>query len=134
VRVLENTVRGAQLSGVHLAPPTVKVRMTGNTALGSGSAPREIGFDCQDESAAGTGTAGRSNTWTGNVGRTSSPSGLCAAPSAPSGDVDMPGHAGQGHHGNQHGTRHGQHGKREKVEKQRPADPCSCGLLFPRRI
>jgi hypothetical protein len=132
VRVVENSVRGAQLSGLHLAPLTVNVRMTGNSALGSGAAPAPVdGFDCHDESAAGSGTAGRSNTWTANVGRASSPSGLCAAPS---GDMDKPGHAGKGHHGKQHGRKHGKHGKREKVEKQRPADPCSCGLLFPRRI
>jgi hypothetical protein len=91
-------------------------------------------FDCHDESAAGRGTAGRSNSWTANVGRTSSPRGLCAAPS---GDVDTPGHAGKGHAkqgGKWHGKEHGKHRAKHKRPKQRPSDPCSCGPLFPRRI
>ena len=130
MRVLENTVRGAQLSGLHLAPGTANVRMTGNTALDSGSAPRENGFDCHDESAAGSGTAGRSNTWSGNAGRTSSPLGLCAASG---GDLDRPGRAGKGD-AKQGGKRHGKHRAKRQRPKQRPSDPCSCGLLFPRRI
>ena len=135
VAVVGNKVEDAQLSGLHLALGTVSVRMTGNIALDSGSAPREDGFDCHDESAAGRGTAGRSNTWTANVGRTSSPRGLCAAPS---GDVDTPaGHAGEGHAkqgGKRHGKEHGKHRAKHKRPKQRPSDPCSCGLLFARRI
>lgn len=124
--VRKNTVHGAQLSGLHLALGSEDVKVSANVAFGNGTAP-EGGFDCQDESAAGAGTAGRSNTWTANVGRTSSPAGLCAA----AGKVDQPKHPGKGHHGKHHVKKHGRH---EKAKKQRPSDPCSCGLLFPRRI
>ena len=54
---------------------------------------------------------------------------------------DTPGHAGKGHakqggkwHGKEHGKEHGKHRAKHKGPKQRPSDPCSCGLLFPRRI
>jgi hypothetical protein len=37
---------------------------------------------------------------------------------------------GRAHHGKRDMRKHAKH----KQVKQRPADPCSCGLLFPRRI
>jgi Right handed beta helix region len=154
VAVLKNKVEGAQLSGIavsatgsaeyrlqgnrstangqdgiHLALGTDDVGVAGNTALDNATNPgREGAFDCRDQSAAGDGTAGRSNDWLANVGRRSSPRGLCAAPG---GDVDESGHGGKGH-ANKHGNKHDK--KHDKVKKQRPSDPCSCGLLFPRRI
>jgi hypothetical protein len=51
--------------------------------------------------------------------------------------VDTPGHAGKGHAkqgGKWHGKEHGKHRAKHKRPKQRPSDPCSRGLLFPRRI
>jgi hypothetical protein len=104
VEVTRNKVTNVNMVGLHLAPGTVGVTVTGNTALDNGV------LDCQDESGPpGGGTAGIKNTWVDNAGRTDSPDGLCTEPVP----APQPGHGGHHHH----------HHKKK--------DPCACQKHHP---
>jgi parallel beta-helix repeat protein len=121
-QVRDNRVTGNTKVGIHLGARTSGTAVTGNTALGNG---RPTGFDCQDESA------GVRNTWRDNLGRRSSPAGLCAAPR----DLDRPGRDGEGHARGQVKKHLEKRQWHKRPPRHRPKkDPCSCGLLFPRRI
>jgi Right handed beta helix region len=106
VKLTRNKVTDVNLVGLHLAPGTVGVTVTGNTARENGV------LDCQDESGPpGGGLAGIKNTWEDNVGRTDSPDGLCTEPVPV--PTPEPGHGGHHHH----------HHKKK--------DPCGCQKHHP---
>src|SRR5262249_47482620 len=74
-----NTISGNLImnndgDGIHVAATSSNNTTRGNTAMGNGEALG--GFDLEDDTPGGTGTAGTKNTWSGNKAKTRSPAGL----------------------------------------------------------